>query len=300
MSLLRTQASAKRTLVASIVALFVASVAYRLLMAGKLQHTSLVFIGIPALLALALTAVQPKTSVGTVNKTVAIALCLSGILFGEGFVCILMASPLFFLVGTIVGKLRTPRDEENSLRERWSHYGIALLAPLCLEGVAPGFQMSRTEAVTVTRVIPASAEAVRTALESPRRFDRELPRFFQLGFPSPGRVSGAGLELGSERSIEFLHGGHHPGRLVMQVSQSAPGAVSFSAVTDGSYITHWLAWRGADVRWEEVDDGRTRVTWTLRYERRLDPAFYFKPLERYGVSLAAGYLIETLATPRAR
>src|SRR5690349_23357385 len=41
------------------------------------------------------SSVQPRTSVGTVNKTVAIALCLSGILFGEGFVCILMASPLF-------------------------------------------------------------------------------------------------------------------------------------------------------------------------------------------------------------
>jgi hypothetical protein len=40
------------------------------------------------------------------------------------------------------------------------------------------------------------------------------------------------------------------------------------------------------------------VTWTLRYRRRLDPAWYFVPLERYGARLAAGYLIETLATPR--
>ena len=39
------------------------------------------------------------------------------------------------------------------------------------------------------------------------------------------------------------------------------------------------------------------MTWTLSYRRRLDPAWYFAPLERYGVGLAAGYLIETLATP---
>jgi hypothetical protein len=42
------------------------------------------------------------------------------------------------------------------------------------------------------------------------------------------------------------------------------------------------------------------VTWTLSYRRRLDPAFYFAPLERYGVRLAADYLIATLATPGAR
>jgi hypothetical protein len=30
----------------------------------------------------------------------------------------------------------------------------------------------------------------------------------------------------------------------------------------------------------------------------LDPAWYFAPLERYGARLAAGYLVETLATPR--
>jgi hypothetical protein len=74
----------------------------------------------------------------------------------------------------------------------------------------------------------------------------------------------------------------------------------FSPIADDSYITHWLSWRSAEVQWAEMAPGQTRVTWTLRYQRRLDPAWYFAPLERYGVRLAAGYLIETLATPRAR
>jgi len=295
-----TRRSAQRTLVASIVALVVASITYRLLIARQLQHTSLVFIGIPAILALALTAVQPKSSVGTVNKTVAIALCLSGILFGEGFVCILMASPLFFLVGTMVGKLRARKDEHAFGAEGWPRYGIILLAPLCLEGVVPKLEVPRDEVVSVIRVVPASANDVRAALASEMRFDRELPRFFELGFPKPGHVSGQGLALGDQRSIEFLHGRgrHHPGKLVLRVEKSAPNAVVFAAVSDDSYITHWLSWKAAEVRWEEIGKDQTLVTWTLRYKRRLDPAFYFKPLERYGVSLAAGYLIETLATPR--
>ena len=295
----RTATSAKRTLLACIAALVVASIAYRVLIFRQLQHTSLVFIGIPALLALALTGVQPRTSVGTVNKTIAIALCLSGILFGEGFVCILMASPLFFLVGTIVGKLRATRDERLSGgAERWSHYGIALLAPLCLEGVVPKLEMPRAESVSVTRVVRATPGEVRDALSSGMRFDLELPRFLQLGFPKPGRVSGQGLAVGDRRTIEFLHG-HHPGTLVMEVRAAEPNGVEFVAVSDDSYITHWLSWRSAEVSWQDMGDGRTLVTWTLRYRRRLDPAFYFKPLERYGASLAAEYLIETVATPHA-
>jgi hypothetical protein len=39
------------------------------------------------------------------------------------------------------------------------------------------------------------------------------------------------------------------------------------------------------------------VTWSLRYRRMLDPAWYFGPMQRYANQLTAGYLIDTLATP---
>lgn len=301
----RTRASATRTLVAVVVALVCASLAYRIAYGEGLQHGALVFVGIPALLAIALAAIHPKSSVGTVNKTIAIALCLSGVLFGEAFVCIVLASPVFFLAGTVMGKIlenaRRMTDGEAGAAppsSRWKH-GIILLAPFYLEGVVPGYVVPREEVVTVTRVIPATATAVRASLASPMTFDQPLPRFFRLGFPTPGRTSGAGLAVGDRRTVEFQHGGHHPGTLTLEVTHSDPAAVRFAAVADDSYITHWLAWRSAEVRWEQVTSGATRVTWTLRYARRLDPAFYFKPLERYGVWLAAGYLTETLATPRA-
>jgi hypothetical protein len=298
----RTRTSAQRTLIACIAALVFASVAFRVLIAGNFEHTSLTFIGIPAILAIALTTLQPRTSVGTVNKTIAIALCLSGILFGEGFVCILMASPLFFLVGTVIGK--TPggakRDSDASTSTTWRNYGILLLTPLALEGVVPGVEFGREEVVHVTRVVAASMHDVERELGSPMRFDRPLPTFFRLGFPTPGRVSGEGLAVGDVRSVEFLHGEHHPGALVLQIAERGATHVRFVPVSDHTYITHWLSWRSAEVAWRETPSGQTEVTWTLSYRRRLDPAFYFAPLERYGVRLAADYLIATLATPGAR
>lgn len=301
---LPTAASARRTMIAAILALAAASVAYRLMVLSELQHTSLVFIGIPTILAMVTLFVQPRTAWGSVQKTVALALCLSGVVFGEGFICIVMAAPLFFFIAAIVVKLSPPAaplGPDGTPLERGgteSRLALLLLLPMSLEGVLPRFELPREDVVAVTRELPASIDNVRGALGREMRFDHELPLFFRLGFPTPGATSGEGLAVGDHRTVQFLHGGHHPGTLVLRVTRSDADRVVFTAVSDDTYITHWLAWRDAEVRLRALGPTRTEVMWTLRYRRRLDPAWYFKPLERYGVRLAAEYLIATLATPK--
>ena len=54
------------------------------------------------------------------------------------------------------------------------------------------------------------------------------------------------------------------------------------------------------VSWCPIDARHTEVVWSLHYRRDLDPAWYFGPWERYGVGLAADYLIQNLATPAPR
>jgi hypothetical protein len=175
---------------------------------------------------------------------------------------------------------------------------LLILGPSALEGVIPGFEFGRNATVTRTRVVAGSPSDVEAALARVPSFERELPAFFKLGFPTPGVTGGEGLTIGAERRVEFLHGAHHPGSLVLQVASRTPRSVTFRPAHDDSYITHWLSWRDIDVEWREIAPGQTEVSWTLRYRRRLDPAWYFAPLERYATGLAAGYLIDTLATPR--
>jgi hypothetical protein len=290
----RAERTARLTVVAIVVTLVVVSVAHRLLVVKHLEHTSLVFIGLPALAAITLLHTRPRTAIGVVNKVIAILLCLSGILFDEGLICILMAAPIFFLVGTAIGLVIN-----KMTGGKWRGAVSLVLVPVSLEGVVPSLAFDREEQVTVTRTVEATPERVRFALASTPRFDRDLPRFFRLGFPRPMHTAGDGLRIGDERRVTFAHGQHHAGALVMRVARVDAASVAFTSASDSSYITHWLSWEAAEVRWAPVGAGRTRVTWTLRYRRRLDPAWYFAPLERYGARLAAGYLIETLATPRA-
>jgi len=289
----RAERTARASVMAIVVTLVVVSIAYRVLVVKHLEHTSLVFIGLPALAAVTLLHTRPRTAIGTVNKVIAILLCMSGILFGEGLICILMAAPIFFLVGTVIGLIINRLTGGN-----WRGVVSLVVVPLSLEGIVPSLAFDRDERVTVTRTVEATPDQIRLTLASTPRFDRTLPAFFRLGFPTPMHTSGEGLGIGDERRVMFAHRRHHTGALVLRVIAADSASVTFAVASDSSYITHWLSWHGSDVRWAPVGVGRTRLTWTLRYRRRLDPAWYFAPLERYGAGLAAGYLIETLATPR--
>ena len=84
---------------------------------------------------------------------------------------------------------------------------------------------------------------------------------------------------------------------MLEVAESAPGRVRFRAVSDTSHLDHWLHWLGSEVRWEAAGQSWTRVTWTVHFERGLDPAWYFGIPERFVVRQCAAYLVKTCATP---
>ena len=70
----RDARDARKLLAAILVALITAGVLFRLLVLHNLNHTSLVFMGVPAVIANAMLFVRPRTEIGTVNKVIVIAL----------------------------------------------------------------------------------------------------------------------------------------------------------------------------------------------------------------------------------
>ncbi|MBZ5523992.1 MAG: hypothetical protein LAP21_17285 [Acidobacteriia bacterium] len=280
-----------------VLALAASGMVYRLLVSQHLEQTSLLFLGIPALLA-TLMAFRPraKTVTGGIMKAMAIGLLLSGPFLGEGFICILMASPIFFLVGAVIGLII---DSCNRRQKPVVLPCLILLglSPMSLEGAHPRLSLNREESVTVTRVVAAPANEVEAALAQSPDIHLPLPLFGRMGFPRPVEAHGAGLAPGARRTTHFAGGEGHPGDLVVQVEESRPGHVRFAVLSDQSKIAHWMDWESAEVDWSAADAGHTRVTWTLNFRRRLDPAWYFHPWERYAVGLAADYLIRSNATP---
>jgi hypothetical protein len=292
----RTIAPAQWWVIALVVACTCAALFYRIFINHGLGRSSAMFLGVPAVLAI-LLALTPKarTVTGGIIKGITLALLIVAPLLGEGYLCILFAAPLFYLVGILVGI-----GVDIFRRKRGTTLTCIALAllPLCMEGVAPQLTWSRAQSVAVTRVIPVPLNAVEASLSQSPRVGTALPRFLRIGFPRPLAASGQGLSVGATRVIHFAGAeGDPPGDLVMRITERRPGYARFERVSDDSKLTQWLRWDDSEVEWAPVDAGHTQVRWRIHFERQLDPAWYFAPWERAAVRAAATYLIAANGTP---
>lgn len=292
---------------AAIVSVAIASVVYRSISGGHVQQTSVLFVGIPALLALLVVyGASPTSAIGVACKAVTIGLLVSLIFLWEGALCVVMAAPLFYAVAIAVASLADAARKRDQAERRplYSSLLLLVLAPATLEGVTNFTSLNREERVSATRIVAAGAADVERALFAPPRFDRARVLPLRAGFPM---ATASRIEHGADatrwvitvRGGEMFLNGMEPrtGELVLQLAESRSGFMRWRAVSDSSHMTHFLRWRGSEVRWEPVDTAHTRVTWTLAYRRDLDPAWYFGPWERYVARLAAGALIDMVATP---
>ena len=296
---------ARLSLAAIILAVTAASLWYRGVVDHGLQQTAALFIGVPVVLAIVVIfTTSPKSATGVACKAVTVGLLLSVLFLWEGFLCIVMAAPLFYLVAIVVTYGVSRHREKTQSNTTYSWLIVLLVAPMSLEGVTSLTTVDRADVVTQSRVVHASAADVERALFETPRFDRMLPRYLRSGFPRPvaSRIEHRG---GGSRWVITLRGGEtflngtepKTGDLTMSLEERRPALLRWRAVSDTSHMTHFLTFRESIVRWEPIDAMTTRVTWTIRYDRGLDPAWYFGPMERYATRLAAGYLIDAVATP---
>jgi len=298
---------ARVTMAATIVAVAMGSIFYRLVVAHDLQQTAALFIGVPALLAIVVVFfVSPRSGVGVACKAVTIGLLVSMLFLWEGVLCVVMSAPLFYGVAVVIGTVVSKARRTSGKPTDTAFFCLALLAliPMSLEGVTAVTSFDRNESAEETRIVHASPDAVQRALFQPPRFHRALPLYLRAGFPVPISARIEGNSVGAQWVIRFLGGemrldGIAPqaGNLVLKIEEMQPGLIRWRAISDDSHMPHFLGWQEASVRWEKRDEQTTAVTWTLRYRRNLDPAWYFAPWEHYAVRLAADYLIDSVATP---
>jgi len=274
----------------------VASVWYRVTVFERLEQTSALFIGIPALIAaICVLTPKPASATGTAVKSVTLFIGISGVFLGEGLICILMASPLFYLVAIAIG---IARDRANKQSTIVSCVLILAMVPISSEGTRPGLSFSREETVSAERVIAATPDQVDAALAAPPKTNGTFPLYLRMGFPRPVSTNIQGTDVGARETIHFAGGEGKPGDLVLEVAEHTDARLCWRSVSDTSHVAHWLKWEESTVEWTAVDAAHTRVRWTLQYRRLLDPAWYFGPWERYATRLAANQLIQDAATPR--
>jgi hypothetical protein len=120
------------------------------------------FIGIPVVLAIILVlAPTPKSATGSILRGMTLALLIVAPLVGECYLCILFASPLFLVVGLVIGKLV---DYSRANRSTTLSCIAILFLPRSLEGIVPQLTHNRAQSVEAAQVVNASAAQVEAAL----------------------------------------------------------------------------------------------------------------------------------------
>jgi hypothetical protein len=286
-----------------VLALVAAAVIYKLLNAMGGGTSSLMFIGLPAILAVIVAFAPPASSAtGTVMKVLTLMMLIGAVLAVEGAVCILMAAPIVYGIGWAVGSA----IDFTRRRTQGPVMRVTLIAPIVLmslQGVVPGTSGPRAVHATAERIVSMTPAEVRRALERPVRFDRRLPAFFRYGrFPRPlscelrnGRFV-IDFEMGEPANHKLTLGSHdHEMRsqLVLAVAESRPGHVAFETESDTTMMSHWADLTASSVDWTPTANG-TRIVWTLELHRKLDPFWYFGPMQTYAASRTAEYLIDAV------
>lgn len=270
----------------------IVSVLYRILVLGQAEQSALMFIGLPTAMAMLIAWLpKSKSATGMIFKGITLFLILLGILFIEGFICILMAAPLFYAVGFIVGIFADKARAQREFNKRFRVVVLPVLVLMSLEGVTGLLSFPRDESITVTRDVSLSPVLTRERLaKGPAFVLADLPGFLKLGFPAPYQIQGEGLAKGDSWKIHFAGGEGKPGTLLARVAESDALHLRMTKVSDSSHIAHWLDWQEAEWTISPTRNG-SRVSLTMRYRRLLDPAWYFKPIEQYGVKKAGEYFL---------
>ena len=277
------------TLVWLILCMATASLLYRIIVDQKLEQTSLMFIGLPAVLALCLSFIPTKSVTGLMVKGTCLFLLISGIILGEGLICVLMAAPIFLCVAVFSGFII---DFSSKKKNKGRTAVFLLILPFTFEGTHPQLSFPRHEEVTVQKTVFLQ-EKPENILSRRLTFTQELPLYLRMGFPAPLYVTGGDLKVGSQGCFHFSTG-KKLGDICFRITRKEDNKMIFGDVRDKTPIAHWLKGKEGVIQWEtNKDSGATIIKMTLIYDRLLDPAWYFGPFERYAVKLAGKYLLNS-------
>ncbi|MEO1045759.1 MAG: hypothetical protein AAFX04_09995 [Pseudomonadota bacterium] len=293
----------------------VAASVLRLLLDSSYATTALVYVAIPALIALALIVfVDPYEGHSEHRKfwffmldSLIVMLATSALLM-EGFICVIMFMPIYFGIGLLAyiykrirGDFRVDSQEDLAQRFKVNAWLALPLLLLSVEGVVPQTSFERSNSITRSRVIDASSADIIRHLNHPMYYSGDRGWLISI-FPQPVRTENPGLYPGAIHSLHFVYNrwfvtNTKHGEMHVRIDEASPQRIRTSISRNDSYLGSYIDIRGTEVNLRPLDGDRTEVRLTIRYERTLDPYWYFHPLQKIAVEQSADYLLAQIIDP---
>ena len=274
------------------------------LMNGHLNHSALLYILVPYLVAVAIYLFVPqplgmsrwKRFLRHMMAAFVIMLATSALLF-EGFLCVLMFLPIYLIVAAIAfASMRPYQEKPKNIASTFSVSLVpALILLVSVEGLTPSLSFERQESITRSHIVTGTIEELKANMAMPIDMKESRSAFLSL-FPLPTEVQAGSLNEGDIHKLHFVYNrwgftNVHEGDFWVEIVGVGEDYVQTKIVKDTSYFSNYLTISDTFVKFRPVSKTQTEVSLTINYERKLDPAWYFGPLQRVAVGESADYLI---------
>tara|TARA_R110001606_G_scaffold173849_1_gene320340 strand:+ start:150 stop:1088 length:939 start_codon:yes stop_codon:yes gene_type:complete len=279
----------------------------RTLLDSRFANSALLYVAVPFLVSFLLFQFTPKpknTSItlrylSHIRDATIVMLATSAFLF-EGFLCVLFFMPIYYLIITInfLADLFVNRGggkDRSKLRASVIPLFIAVLA---IEGVTPSTSFERRNEVTRTAIVDLSIDELKANMALPIALPKKRNWLLSI-FPLPVDVQAGSLKPGDVHKLKFVYKrwfftNIQEGRFDLRIDAVEPTEVRTSVVSNTSYLAKYLKIKKTRVVFDPLSDGRTKVSLTIQYNRLLDPAWYFAPMQQYAVEQSGDYFISSV------
>lgn len=277
----------------------------RLGLDSRFAQTSLFYCLIPYTIGVILYIFVPQPQGWSKTKRFArhilaaliVMLASSAILF-EGFLCVLMAAPIYLFFASLTfafGREHPNYDSKNVSDVFRVSIVPVIIAIISIEGLTDNTSFPREEIITRTQVLNLTPEEIHANLARPVHLDAKRSKFLSL-FPLPEKVEAERFAQGETHKAFFTYRrwgftNVHRGETWLNMKTVEPLKIVTEVTKDTSYFSHYLTIHGTQIDMNPQADGTTAVSLTIRYRRELDPAWYFGPMQRRAMRESADYLL---------
>lgn len=214
----------------------------------------------------------------------------------EGWVCVLMSSPLIAIgmtIGALIGVLLRRKFFDESPMGTTFRFFSLLVIPFFLMGADYSEKSSRRilryETITHEVTLDASPDAVWNHLKGFDKITGTKTFLMKIGLPVPVSCVMEGEGVGAKRTCYF-----ESGSIEERVTEwQPPNVMRFEVTASDVPGRPWLSFKDAGYEIRNVN-GKTVVTRTTTIVSRLSPAWYWRPMEKIGVETEHEYLFEEL------
>ena len=290
----------RMTTIAYLLMIGVTSLTIHILFVGGLGHSGLLFMLIPYSVSLLIALVQPNDEAKTMfgkylrHMTTAILVFLAtSVVLREGFVCVILFFPIYFIFTTFAYLIRGFTQDKTKLR---TVVMPSLILVLSLEGTSELLTIERSSSVRISKQTTLSVSQVKSNLATP--FDLDKKRHWLLAiFPMPYHIEAGSLNAGDVHKIKTRYHrwfvtNTHEGEAELLIEHVGPESVRTKLLSDTTYFSSYLAMHGTQIQFKPLESGGTEITLQIDFERKLDPAWYFQPVQELGISKMAEFLID--------